>query len=40
MVIIPQLGSMDLTYNKSRVTSLSASNNTLKLMGHMRGQDW
>ena len=36
MVIIHQLGMVDLVYNKSGVTGLGASNNTLKLVGHSR----
>ena len=38
MVIIHQLGTVDLAYNKSGLTVLSTSNNALKLAGHMRGQ--
>ena len=33
VVIIHQLGTVDLAYNKSGVTGLSISNNTLKLAG-------
>ena len=38
MVIIHQAGTVDLMYNKSRVTGLSMSNNMLKLVGQMRRQ--
>ena len=38
MVIIHQLGTVDLTYNKSWVTGLSTSNNTLKLVDNRTGQ--
>ena len=37
-MIIHQLGTVDLTYNRSRVTGLSASNNTLKIVAHTRGR--
>ena len=37
VVIIYQLGTVDLTYNKNGVTGLSMSNNTLKLTGNRRG---
>ena len=40
MVIIHQLGTVDLVYNKSGVTGLSVSNNTLKLVGNRMGQVW
>ena len=40
VVIIHQLGTMDLVYNKSGVMGLSISNNILKLVGYMRGQVW
>ena len=33
VVIIHQLGIMDLVHNKSGVTSLSVSNNMLKIVG-------
>ena len=38
VVIVHQLGTVDLAYNKSGVTGLSISNNMLKLVGYMRGQ--
>ena len=38
MVIIHQSGTVDLVYNKSGVTGLSASNNILKLVGNRMGQ--
>ena len=38
MVIIHQLGTMDLVYNKSGVMVLGISNNMLKLAGNMREQ--
>ena len=38
MVIIYQLGTVDLAYNKSRVMGLSMSNKTLKLAGNRMGQ--
>ena len=38
VVIIHQLGTMDLAYNKSKATNLGESNNMLKLVGHMREQ--
>ena len=38
VVIIHQSGTVDLVYNKSGVTGLSASNNMLKLAGHTRKQ--
>ena len=40
MVIIHQSGTVDLVYNKSGVTGLSTSNNTLKLAGNRMGQVW
>ena len=40
MVIIHQLGTVDLTYNKSGVTGLSTSNNMLKLASKRMGQVW
>ena len=41
VVIIHQLGTVDIVYNKSGVTGLSMSNNMLKLVGHTRGQsEW
>ena len=40
MVIIHQLGTVDLAYNKSGVIGLGVSNNTLKLVGNRRGQVW
>ena len=40
MVIIDQSGTVDLAYNKSGVTVLSASQNTLKLAGNRMGQVW
>ena len=33
VVIIHQSGTIDLAYNKSGIMGLSASNNTLKLVG-------
>ena len=38
MVIIHQSGTVDLIYNKGRVTGLSMSNNMLKLAGNRGGQ--
>ena len=38
VVIIHQAGTVNLAYNKSGVTVLSASINKLKLVGHTRGQ--
>ena len=40
MVIIHQAGTVDLAYNKSGFMGPIASNNTLKLVGHMRGHVW
>ena len=40
MVIIHQLGTVDLAYNKGGVTGLSASINTLKLASSRTGQIW
>ena len=40
VVIIHQLGTADLAYNKSGVMGLFASNNMLKLAGNRGGQVW
>ena len=38
VVIIYQSGTVNLVYNKSKVTGLRVSNNMPKLVGNMKGQ--